>query len=222
MSQRFAVIGLGQLGTSIALTLANRGAEVVAIDQNLENVEQIKDQVAHAAALDATDLKALQSQDIHRVDAAVVAIGEDFEALVLTTVILQELEVERIIARSASEQQRAILTRLGVKEILSPEKKIGESVAKMLLQPSIKAFLSLSEEYEIVEIQAPPKTVNQTLVELSIRKKFNLNLITIKRKDEEKANFIGVPNPETKIQDDDMLFLMGTREDIQRFIESHQ
>ena len=225
MSQRFAVIGLGQLGTSIALTLASRGAEVVAIDQELDNVERIKDQVAYAVALDATDIKALQAQDIDRVAAAVVTIGGNFEALVLTTVVLQELGVERVIARAASDQQRAILTKLGIEEILSPEKKIGESVAKMLLQPSIKAFLSLSEEYEIVEVEAPAKVTGQTLVELKLRKKFNLNLITLKRKadtEDEPAHFIGVPYPETKIQEGDILFIMGSREDIRQFIDSYQ
>jgi trk system potassium uptake protein TrkA len=225
MNQRFAVIGLGQLGTSIALTLASRGAEVIAIDQELEQVERIKDQVAYAVALDATDIKALQAQDIDRVAAAVVAIGDDFEALVLTTVVLQELKVKRIIARAASEQQRAILTKLGIEEILSPEKKIGESVAKMLLQPSIKAFLSLSEKYEIVEIEAPPRVTGQTLVELKLRKNFNLNLITLKRKadaEDQPAHFIGVPYPETKIQEGDVLFIMGAREDIRQFVDSYR
>ena len=225
MSQRFAVIGLGQLGTSIALTMASRGAEVIAIDQELNNVERIKDQVAYAVALDATDNKALQAQDIDRAAAAVVAIGDNFEALVLTTVVLQELGVKRIIARAASEQQRAILTKLGIEEILLPEKKVGESVAKMLLQPSIKAFLSLSDEYEIVEIEAPAKVTGQTLVQLNLRKKFNLNLITLKRKadtEEESAHFIGVPYPETKILKGDVLFIMGSHEDIRQFIASYQ
>ncbi|MEQ9441012.1 MAG: TrkA family potassium uptake protein [Cyclobacteriaceae bacterium] len=227
MNHRFAVIGLGQLGTSIALTLAERGAEVIAIDHDMEKVDRIKDEVAYAVALDATDPKALQAQDVHQVEAAVVAIGEDFEALVLTTVVLQELKVKRIITRAANEQQRAILSKLGIEEILSPEKKIGESVAEMLLQPSIHSFLSLSDEYEIVEISAPKRTIGQTLAQLNLRKEFNLNLITIKRGGTsidtiDPANFIGVPNADTEIHKDDVLFAMGTREDIQRFIECHQ
>jgi len=224
VNQRFAVIGLGQLGNSIARTLAERGAQVIAVDQDIELVERIKDQVAHAVALDATDSKALQAQDVHRVDAAVVTIGEDFESLLLTTVVLQELEVKRIIARAASEQQHAILSKLGVSEILSPERKIGESVAKALLQPSIRSFLSLSEEYEIIEIEAPAKLAGKTLVEIDLRRKFNLNLITIKRGEDndQPKYFIGVPSSETEIEEGDLLFMMGSQEDVQHFIESYQ
>lgn len=227
MSQRFAVIGLGQLGTSIALTLAEKGAEVIAIDHDMDKVDRIKDEVAYAVALDATDPKALKAQDIPQVEAAIVAIGEDFEALVLTTVVLQELKVKRIITRSASKQQHAILEKLGIQEILSPEKTIGESVAEMLLQPSIHSFLSLSDQYQVVEITAPKRAVDQTIAQLNLRKEFNLNLITIKRGNQpsDTANptgFIGVPTPETEIQEDDILFIMGTRENVQRFIECHQ
>ncbi len=224
MSQRFAVIGLGQLGHSIARTLAERGAQVIAVDQNIDLVEQIKDQVAHTVAMDATDSKALQAQDIHRVDAAVVTIGEDFEALLLTTVVLQELGVKRIITRAANEQQYMILNKLGITEILSPEKKIGESVAKSLLQPNIRSFLSLSEEYEIIEIEAPAKLAGKTLVQIDLRRKFNLNLITIKRSDnhDQPKYFVGVPSSDTEIEEGDLLFIMGTQEDVQHFIESHQ
>ncbi|MEM8966080.1 MAG: TrkA family potassium uptake protein [Bacteroidota bacterium] len=223
MNQRFAVIGLGQFGNSIARTLAEQGAQVIAIDQDITKVERIKDQVAHAIALDSRDARALEAQEVHRVDAVVVAIGEDFESLLLTSVVLQELDVKRIIARASSEQQRAILSKLGIKEVLSPEKKIGESVAKMLLQPNIRAFLSLSEEYEIVEMEAPPQSVGKTLLEINLRRKFNLNLITIKRKTSSSPlNFIGVPNPDTKIQEGDILLIMGIKQDIQHFIESCQ
>ncbi|MEM6841929.1 MAG: TrkA family potassium uptake protein [Bacteroidota bacterium] len=224
MSQRFAVIGLGQLGNSIALTLAEQGAQVIAIDQDITYVERIKDQVAHAVALDSRDAEALKAQEIDRIDAAVVAIGEDFEALLMTTVALQELGVKRIIARASSDQQHAILNMLGIDEILSPEKKVGESVAKMLLQPSIKAFLSLSEEYEITEIEAPPQLIGKTLVQINLRRKFNLNLITIKRnvQSDKSIHLVGVPSSDTEIKEHDILLIMGRQQDIQHFIECYR
>ena len=107
--QRFAVIGLGQFGSAIAKNLSNRGAEVLAIDSSLEKVEGIKDEVSHAVALDATDKKALLSQNIQDVDAVVVAIGENFQALLLCTFLLIELKVKRIITRSMGNDQRRIL-----------------------------------------------------------------------------------------------------------------
>ncbi len=230
MNNRFAVIGLGQFGMSIALTLAERGAEVIAIDNSLDKVDQVKEEVALAVAMDATDPRALKAQNVQEVDAAVVAIGEDFESLMLTTVILQELKVKRIIARAANKQQRTILEKLGVKEILSPEDTVGKSVAETLLQPSIRSFLALPDEYEIVEIDTPKRIIDQTVGTVNLRQEFNLNLITVKRKfteveegeKKEVMHIIGVPRPDTILQDSDKMIILGKTQDIKRFIECSQ
>ncbi|MEK6476310.1 TrkA family potassium uptake protein [Catalinimonas sp. 4WD22] len=230
MNNRFAVIGLGQFGMSIALTLAGRGAEVIAIDNDIDKVERVKEEVAIAVALDSTDAKALKAQNVQEVDAAVVAIGEDFESLMLTTVILQELKVKRIIARAANKQQRTILDKLGIEEILSPEDTVGKSVAETLLQPSIRSFLSLPDEYEIVEIDTPKRVVEQTIADIKLRQEFNLNLITVKRKfteeqegeKKEVAHIIGVPRPDTKLRETDKIIILGKTKDIERFIECSQ
>lgn len=230
MNNRFAVIGLGQFGMSIALTLAGRGAEVIAIDHNLDKVEQVKEEVALAVALDSTDVKALKAQNVQEVDAAVVAIGEDFESLMLTTVILQEMKVKRIIARAANKQQRTILEKLGVKEILSPEDTVGKSVAETLLQPSIRSFLSLPDEYEIVEIDTPKRVIDQTVADIKLRQSYDLNLITVKRKftevqegkDTEVTHIIGVPRPDTVLKDTDKMIILGKTQDIKRFIECNE
>jgi trk system potassium uptake protein len=227
MINKFAVIGLGQFGTSIARTLAARGAEVLAIDVDIDRIEAVKDEVAYSVALDSTDVKALLSQNIQEMDAVVVAIGENFEKLLLTTVLLLELEVKRIIARAANSQQRMILEKMGVKEILSPEDTVGKTVAEMLLHPNMKAFLPLPDDYEIVEINAPSRIINQTLSEIGLREKYNLNLITIKRmfveqKNNEKVHvehIIGVPKAETVIYDTDILILMGKVKDVNKFVE---
>lgn len=187
MTNRFAVIGLGQFGESIARTLSDSGAEVLAIDIDLDKVEAIKDDVAYAVALDSTDVKALKAQNIQDMDAVVVAIGENFEGLLLTTVLLLELEVERIIARAANAQQRMILEKMGIEEILSPEETVGKTVAEMLLHPNMKSFLPLPDDYEIVEINTPSRVVDQTISEIGLREKYNLNLITVKRLYDEKV-----------------------------------
>src|SRR5688572_22212713 len=125
MNFKFAVIGLGRFGTKIALTLSHRGAEVLAIDNDEMKVDNLRDDVAYAVTMDSTDVKALQSQRIQDVDAVVVAIGENFEALLLTTAHLQDMNVKRVIARAATPQQRMILEKMGVSEILSPEDEVG-------------------------------------------------------------------------------------------------
>lgn len=227
MNNKFAVIGLGQFGNSIARTLAKRGAEVLAIDINLDHVEALKDEVAYAVALDATDMKALNAQNIADVDAVVVAIGENFEGLLLTTVLLMELKVKRIIARAANPQQRMILKKMGIEEILSPEDTVGISVAEMLLHPNMKSFLSLGDNYEIVEINTPRRIVNQTIKEAKLRENYNLNLITIKREFEEKVDgemvkkqrVIGVTTGNTVLKETDVIILLGKSESVEKFIE---
>jgi trk system potassium uptake protein TrkA len=226
MRSKFAVIGLGKFGSSIARALANNGAEVLAIDKLPEKVEEIKDEVAYAVAFDTTDAKSLRAQNIHEMDAVVVAIGEDFEAMLLTTVKVMEMNVKRVIARAANRQQRIILEKVGVKEILSPEDEVGKTVAEMLLHPTLKSFLRLPDDYEIVEIDTPPKIANKTLGEIRLREKYNINLVTIRRKFKEKVNgnyetvehIVGVPRADTQLNVTDILVVLGKSKDVERFI----
>ncbi len=224
---RFAVVGLGQFGTAIARTLAKRGAEVIAIDNNPNNVEDLKDEVAVAVCLDATDVKALRAQNIHEMDAVVVAIGENFEALLLCVVLLMEMKVPRIIARANGKHQRMILEKIGINEILSPENDVGLAVAERLLNPTILTTLMLPDNYEIVEIKTPRTMVNRSLNDIGLRTKYNLNLITIKRLFEKVVNgqkvvqqhILGVPTPDIILLETDTILVFGLVNDIERFIE---
>lgn len=228
MSQyKFAVIGLGQFGNAIARTLALRGAEVLAIDSSEEHVDDIKDDVSYAVCMDATDIKALRAQNVQDMDAVVVAIGEDFEALMLCVVQLMELNVTRLMARANGKHQRLILEKIGVKEILSPENDVGLAVAERLLNPNILTSLMLPDNYEIVEIKTPRTMANRNLGEINLRSKYNLNLITLKRETEVRKEFgvekewhiLGVPNSETVLKESDTIIVFGLVKDIERFIE---
>jgi trk system potassium uptake protein len=227
MNSRFAVIGLGKFGSSIARTLSQRGAEVLAIDVDIEKVDNIKEEVAFAVTLDSTDIKALKSQNIEDMEAVVVAIGENFESLLLTTVLLQEMDIKRVISRASGKHQRMILEKMGVKEILSPEDEVGKTVAEMLLHPNMRSFLPLPDNYEIVEINTPKRVVNRTIGEIGLREKYNLNLITIKRQYDEKVegeitkveHIIGVPKGDTILYESDIIILLGKSFDVDKFIE---
>lgn len=227
---KFAVIGLGTFGMSIAKELARRGAEVLAIDNDPLHIEAIKDEVAYAVTLDATDRKALMSQNIQDMDTVVVAMGENFEALILTVVHLLELNVKKVMARANGAQQRLILEKMGVHEILSPELEVGRIVAERLMNPSLISFIPLPDGYEIAEIKTPPEIANRTLADINLRNRYKLTLITIKRafeknKDGElvtEEHIIGVPGSDTVIFDSDTIIVFGTTKDIQRFIEINQ
>lgn len=231
MKGSFAVIGLGRFGSTVAITLANKGAEVLAIDSDEELVESMRDDVAYAVAMDATDIKAMKAQNIQDMDAVIVAIGSDFESLILITVSLMELKVKRIIARAMNKTQRIILEKLGVSEIVSPEVEVGISVAEKLLNPGMLTFMQLPDQYEIVEIQAPANIVGKRLDDLNLRKRYKINLITIKRLQtviDKRGNetldyhIIGVPQSETIVEEKDTLLLMGIDRDISKFIETNQ
>lgn len=225
--QRFAVIGLGQFGSAIARNLSKRGAEVLAIDTSLEKVESLKDEVSHAVALDATDKKALLSQNIQDVDAVVVAIGENFQGLLLCTFLLMELKVKRIITRAMGSDQRRILEKMGVTEILSPEDEVGGNVAEMLINPDVVMCIQLPDDFEIVEVKAPAEVCGRSLEDVGLREKYKLNLVTILRKEEgspEETNIkdyhiIGVPDSETVINKTDIIVLFGLTRNIERFLE---
>src|SRR5690606_26254817 len=154
----------------------------------------------------------------------------DFEALLLTTVYCLELGVKRVIARANNPQQHMILKKVGVHEVLLPEQEVGRVVAARLLNPSLLSFMQLPDNYEIAEIKTPPKIANRTLIDVNLRDKYKLNLITIKREfttniDGEistENHIVGVPNSETVILSSDTLLVMGTTKDIQRFIEINQ
>lgn len=225
---KFAVIGLGQFGSAIARNLSEKGSEVLAIDNDQGHVDSIKDDVAVAVRLDATDKRVLLQHNIEDMDAVVVAIGEDFEALLLTTVYLLEMKVKRIIARANGAQQRMILQKIGVSEILSPEDEVGKIVAERLLNPNIVSYLQLPDDYEIVELKAPRGIVNRTLEDVDLRNKYKLNLVTIKREFTDKQHdgefvkeehVLGVPNSKTKIQETDTMVIFGRIKDIERFCE---
>jgi trk system potassium uptake protein TrkA len=225
-NMQFAVIGLGQFGEAIARSLSSKGAQVMAIDSNPDRVDYISSEVTYAVALDATDKKALASQNIQDFDAVVIAIGEQFENLLLCAVNLIELGTKRIIARAKGDANRTILERLGIKEIFQPEFEVGAVVAKRLVNPNLLSFMSMPEGFAIAEIKAPKSIIGKRLDELQLRKNYRINLITIKRpkKDDDgvetgEMHITGVPQHDTLVLKEDHLVIFGREKDFLKFIE---
>jgi len=225
--RKFAVLGVGKYGSAIARELSAKGAEVIALDSDGEKIEAIKDDVALAIQIDCTDKKALLAQRINEVDAAIVAIGENFEAVVLASANLIDFKIRRVIARASGTNQRRILEKIGVEEILTPESEVATRVAERLINPSITAFLELPDEYEIAEIKAPKGIADRTLEDINLTNKYNLTLITLKREFEVKnddgvikeEHILGVPRSETVVYETDTLVVFGTLQSVKRFLE---
>lgn len=219
----YAVIGLGQFGSAIARSLQKRGAEVIAIDIDEGKVDDIKKDVSIAVTLDSTQKEALLAHDIDTTDAVLICIGDlnHFNNLLLTTFTVQELGVKRIIVRAQGEAQKRILQKMGITEVLCPEDEVSSNVSERLLNPSVVMYVELPDRYEIVEVHTPYRAIGHTLGEISLRKKYHLNLITLLRKsaDCDDYHIVGVPTADTRLCDTDLILLFGKGENIKRFIE---
>jgi len=222
--ERFAVIGLGRFGMKLATLLAGGGAEVIAVDRNRELVESIRDQVAMAVCLDSTDSKALLSQGIEKVDVAVVGVGSTFEDCTLTTAILKQLGVPRVISRAATDIRGRILLRIGADDIVNPEEESAERWRNRLLAPAIMERIVLAKGYSLAQLAAPKSFYGKTLEQLAVRRKYKVNVVAIRRTVEQideqgqksaHESVISVPMPDTVIEHDDVLLLMGSDEAIE-------
>lgn len=218
---KFAVIGLGRFGSSIAKKLSDKGADVLCIDNDKGKIDTLKELSLEGVVMDSTVKSLLISQNIQEMDAVVVSIGENFEALLMTTFILKELNIKRILVRARQGIQKNILEKIGVTEILCPEEEVGNTITEKLINPKVLEYVHLGGEYELVEVIAPQRYIGSTIFESNIRNKYNINIVTILRKnnsdDISSKETIGVPNIKTKIQKGDILLLFGKFKDIEKF-----
>lgn len=222
---RFAVIGLGRFGKVLAESLAKDGAEVVAIDISREMVDEVRETVTLSLRLDATDEKALASQDIDKMDAVIVGIGEGFEAKALTVATLKKIGARRIICRAESDLMSKILTAIGADEIVYPEEESALRLAQRLVAPNIVDYVELAEGHSLVQMEAPRAFQGRQIVELDLRRKYDVNLVAVKRRITAKGpdgkvvyqeKIIDVPRPTDIVEPNDVLVIVGADENILR------
>ena len=224
--KQFGVIGIGLFGEAIARSLSSKGAQVLAIDLDPNRVNYISSEVTYAVALDATDKKALASQNIQDFDAVVITIDNDFEALLLCAINLIELKCPRIIAQANSDSNRLILERLGVDEIFHPAFEMGAVMAKRMVDPNLLSYMNMPDGYAIAEINPPESVVGLSLEELDLQKKYKITLVTIKRTSDpenhpDTTHVIGTLLADTQIKQGDHLVLFGHEKDFRRFITTN-
>jgi trk system potassium uptake protein TrkA len=211
--QQFAVIGLGRFGSSVARKLHEAGQDVMGIDINEERVEDAVLSVTHAMVVDTTEEEALKSIGIRNFDCVIVAIGNDMESSILTTLLLKEMGVKKIIAKALSRHHGKVLDKVGADWIVYPERDMGERVANQLLSPNMLNYIELSNDYNIEEIMIPSKMAGKSLRELDFRAKFNLSVIGIVR----EGDIIISPSPDQIIQNDDLLVVIGKKDNLKEF-----
>lgn len=208
--KQFAIIGLGRFGSSVARYLSRMNYEVLAIDANPERVQSLAQTVTHAVTADATDEEAMRALGLRNFDVVVVAIGQDIQASILTTLILKELGVPRLVVKAQNDLHGKVLAKIGADKVIFPERDMGIRVAHQLISPNILEHIELSSEYGIVEMEAPSRMVGKSLRQLDIRAKFGCNVLAIKTG--ERMNI--APHADDLIRKGDVLVIVGRNEDL--------
>ncbi len=226
--EQFAIIGLGRFGTRLARLLAEAGANVIAIDRMKDLVEKVRDDVTRAVCMDATNEEALRSQGIENVDVAIVGIGNAFESAVLTTVMLKQLGVPRVISRATSSIRGQVLSRVGADDIVNPEREAADRWRSRLLAPSVMERIELAADVSLVQVPAPESFVGKSLGDLDVRKKYHVQIVAIRRNVEDidtdgvkrtRQILISVPMAETEIKKADVLLIIGSDEAVKNLVE---
>lgn len=213
MKKQFAVIGLGRFGGSICRELSREGMEVLAIDRNEERVNAFKHIASHAVIADTTDEDALKEIGIRNFEHVIVAIGENIQASILTTVILAELGIQQITVKAQNDYHEKILKKIGAHRVVHPERDMGKRLAHNLISNHILEYLYLSDDHSIIELETAGKLIGKSLSELNIRKRFGCNVIAIRRDQKMDVS----PDANEKLQKGDVLILIGADDDLNRF-----
>lgn len=214
-TELFVVIGLGRFGSSLAKELMTLGHEVLGIDKNEEIVDDLNRVLTHCVVGDATDLEIFRSLGVRNFDCGVVAIGDDIQTSVLTTLQLKEIGVKKVVAKATSDLHGRVLERLGVDRVIYPERDMGIRVAHQLVSPNLLDYIELSKDCTIVELAVPQCLDGISLRELNPRKRFGASIVAINK----KTGVIIVPNAEHVLEVNDIMVLIGSNEEIERFEE---
>ena len=213
----FAVIGIGEFGRSACIELVQLGAEVIAVDCNEDAIESIQNIVNNSYIFDSTKESNLTKIGIKDVDHVIIGIGKNVQNSIMTTLILKDLNVKNIHVKVNSEYHAKIVERLGATEFIRAEEIIGKKLARKLIFSSIADYVDLNNKFEIFEVEASLKMQNKTLEELEIRKKFSINICAIRRDKE-----IIIPTGAEKLEENDILILIGENKKINHFIDVFQ
>ena len=201
----YVVIGLGRFGQTLARPLCMLGAEVLAMDTNNDLVQQVAEDVTHAVVGDAQDKEVLRALGVRDFDCAIVAIGTNLAASVLTVMNLQELEVPYIICKAHDETHSRVLKKLGVDKVVIPEQENASRLARSLNSHNVLDYIELSEDYGILELPAPGGWIGKTLKELNIRAKLGVNIIAVENGKETNVS----PSADYRIQEGDIMVVLG-------------
>ncbi len=205
--RQIAIIGLGNFGYYLGCELFDRGFDVIGLDIRKEVVQKIKNSVTQAVVADATDKDTLLALGIAESDLAVVTIGTNMLASILTTFNLKEIGVKEIYAKALSAEHYRILTRVGADQVLFPEKDLALALAQRIENPNMLEYLPFIEDYSIYEFEVPPSFHGKSLQELDLINRYGIQVIAIK--DTATQDLVFIPKANFIVEPTHILILLG-------------
>jgi trk system potassium uptake protein len=206
------VIGMGRFGKSVATSLAQLGHEVLGIDENAELVQEMSGTLTHMVQANSTSVETLRQLNVGNFTHAVVAIGSDLEASILSVLALSELGVPDIWAKAINERHGRILQRTGAHHVIQPEKLMGERVAH-LVTSKLMEYITFDDDFAIAQAHAPQDSIDKTLQESALRQRYNVTVVGIKRPGEDFT----YGQPETMVRHGDVMIIAGKIHDVEAF-----
>lgn len=206
------LIGLGRFGKHIAMKLHELHHKVMAIDKKEERVEEVLPYVTNAQIGDSMNEAFLSSLGVGNYDVCIVAIGNDFQSSLETTSLLKELGAKMVVSRAARDVQAKFLLRNGADEIVYPEKQLATWTAIRYSSDHLFDYIELDNEYAIFEIAVPREWVGRTVGEINIRKKYNINIMALKRNEKMELTV----TPDTCFEEGDSILVLGKNRDMQK------
>lgn len=210
--KEYIVIGLGRFGTSVAKQLEANGCKVLAIDRDEKKIRQIAEYVTLAMCVDVTNEEALKELGGRNFNGAIISIGHGLEAAVLASIWAKEQGIDLVIAKAYDETQGKILTKIGVDEIVHPEKERGVHLANALAFNNLFDAIELTSEYSIADIDILGSWIGKSLKELNLRKKYGVNVVAIRRGGALVIN----PDADDPVQKNDIFVLLGLNNTLKR------
>lgn len=211
MKKSFIVIGLGRFGASVAKALSNLNCDILCMDISEECVSDIASDINHCVIGDSTKLATLKELGVASIDHAVVAIGNNLEASILTIMNLKALNVKNITVRADTESYKEMYKRLGATEVIVPEEESAVSLANQIASDAILDYYSIDGNYAIVQIAVGPKFNSRTLIDLDLRNNFDVNIVGIIRNNE-----FYIPRGTDFLEASDIMVLVGTKQKIRK------
>ncbi len=213
-TKNFLVIGAGRFGASVARNLYRLGHDVMVMDNNEEIVQLFSEEVTSAVRADASSEPCLKALDIKDFDTVVLAIGDDIQASIMAAILLIEMGAKNIVAKARTELHGKVLDKVGVNQVVFPERDMGQKLARSLIAPTIIDMIELSDDYSVVEVSAPDEMVGKSLKDLNLRARYGISIIALRRNGGHKT--IISPVAEDLIQKEDILVAIGENKQLKK------